>query len=424
MIALLAFLIASAATADIVMITHGPPDVSLPHETTGNKPARYGMGFPLQVSGTEAAIFCNLRAIGPGYSDYEDGTDLLVFDNLRALRTAKPFAVSRNQMLPDAATGEERLVVKFPMAGGFWPIGAKAADGSRHPGEGRGFGICQALSFEVDSKGFFTWTKPFVRYVEVVQLGYDGAQFRVVKRELVGPSPLPAAGPAGWQLVTQGLTNAIPEGNDLLLPVLAQRDGKYKSGVCRWQWRNEQWTAVSFVPIGLGSEPTLVRVADRSLLFATRPGSEELSTVVVWRSVDAGKTWQEVVRQADVRSSSPVSISRTACGLPFIVTNLRGRKRTRLCFWTIDGASLVGPRLIRDCTQEFGPRPKETFWVVDHPSSATVRLADGQWHGLLAYRVKAYRLPTRGRPEPDVPQTGCYVEEILSSGSAVPEWQF
>ena len=66
MMALLVLLIASAAAADIVMITHGPPDVSLPRETTDNRPARYGIGLPLQVSATEAAVFCNLRAIGPG----------------------------------------------------------------------------------------------------------------------------------------------------------------------------------------------------------------------------------------------------------------------------------------------------------------------------------------------------------------------
>ena len=58
------------ASADIVMITHGPPDISLPRETTDNMPARYGMGFPLQLSATEAAIFCNLRAIAPGMCDY------------------------------------------------------------------------------------------------------------------------------------------------------------------------------------------------------------------------------------------------------------------------------------------------------------------------------------------------------------------
>ena len=419
-------LVLSVAPADVVMITHGPPDISLPCETTDNMPARYGMGFPLQLSATEAAIFCNLRAIAPGMCDYEDGTDVLIFDSTSALRTAEPIAISRNQKRGDAKTGKTCLFVKFPMAGGFWPLGAKAIDGSRHPGEGRGFGFCQALSFEIDEKSshVFKWTQPFVHHVETLQSRYDGTRFEVIKRELAGPTPLPVAGPDGWQLVAPGLTNAIPGGNDLLQPVRARRSGQHRSGLCRWQWQDGQWTAASFIPVCVGSEPSLVRLADRSLMFATRLVGEQGSTVVVWRSADAGKTWQEAVRQADVRGSAPVSINRSVCGVPFIGSNPPGTKRTKLCLWTVAGTSLTGPRLIRDCIQEFGPLPPETFWCVDHPSSAVVRLADGQWHALLTYRVKAYHLPTRMREEPALPQTSCYVEEVLSTGPAVPEWQF
>ncbi len=417
-------LVVSTAPAGIVTITHGLPDVSLALETTDNRPAYYGIGLPLQVSGTQAAIFCNLRAIGPGFSDYEDGTDVLIFDSLNSLRTARPVALSRNQKWTHTETAQEHLIVKFPMAGGFWPLGAKSADGSRHPGEGRGFGICQALSFLVDSKGFFTWTKPFVRHLEVVQLHHDEARLQVSERKLMGPNPLPVAGPNGWQLVSPGLTNAISVVNDLLQPVLARRNGQYRSGVCRWKWQDGRWVPVSFVPIGAGSEPTLVRVADRSLMFTTRPEADQVGTIVIWRSTDAGRTWQETVRQHDISTSAPLSIIRTVCGMPFITTNPLGSKRTKLSYWQINGTGLSGQRLIRDCTAEFGPRPKGTFWAVDHPSSATVRLADGRWHSILTYRIKTFRLPTLGREEPVVPQTGCYVEEILSTGPAVPEWHF
>ncbi len=56
MMGLLPLLLAfSVAPADIVMITHGRPGASVPCETTENMAARYGMGFPLQVSATEAA---------------------------------------------------------------------------------------------------------------------------------------------------------------------------------------------------------------------------------------------------------------------------------------------------------------------------------------------------------------------------------
>lgn len=406
------------------MITHGPPDVVLPRETTGNRSNRYGLGYLFQVSATRAGILCNLRAIGPGYVDYEDGTDVFVFDSLHALHTATPTPISRNEKRLDETTGKPRVLVKFPAVCAFWPLGAKTVDGPRHPGEGAGFGFCQALSFEMDSHGAFTWTKPFVRYVETFQLRYDGKRFQVTKRELVGPAPLPPIGRGGWRLVVPGLTTAVPDGNDLLLPVLAQRGGQKRCGVCRLLWRNREWTPTSFAPVGLGSEPSLVRAADGSLVFTTRLGGKESDAVVVWRSTDAGATWQEILRQAEVRSPSPVSVNRTVSGVPFIATNPCGAKRNKLCFWTFDGAKLIGPRLIRDCNEEFGPLPRETFWAVDHPSSAIVHLNDGLWHALLAYRIKAFHLPTRGREEPDVPQTGCYVEEILSTGPAVSEWNF
>ncbi|MCF6285121.1 MAG: hypothetical protein L3K26_08020, partial [Candidatus Hydrogenedentes bacterium] len=389
-----------ARCGDIIMITHGPPDLILPSETTDNLPAYYGIGLPLQVSATEAALFCNLRVIAPGMFDYEDGTDVLVFESLKALRSAKPTPISRNLKLPPDEAGKEHLVVKFPVAGGFWPIGAKAVDGSLHPGEGRGFGLCQALSVETDEKGLFTWVKPFERFVETMQLSYDGTKFQVTKRALVGPSPLPPASLDGWKLISPGLSNAIPQGDNLLLPVLARRKNESHCGVSRWQWKDGEWGAAEFMPVSAGSEPSLVRVTDASLLFTTRLGGKRANTIVVWRSADAGKTWQEIVRQDNVRSAAPVSINRSACGTPFIATSPSGEKRPRLDFWMIQDGQLSDARLIRDCPEEFGPAPKEAFWNADHPSSAVLRLADGQWHALMTYRIKMYYLPTRGRPEP------------------------
>lgn len=409
---------------DIVMITHGPPDVVAPPKNTSGQPSRYGIGYPFQVSENEAGLLCNLRAIGPGYSDYENGTDVFVFDKLRALPGATAIPITRNKRYKDATTGKPRVIVKFPVVCGFWPLGAKTTHGSRHPGEGAGFGFCQALSFESDEQGSFTWTKPFVRYVETFVLRYDGRRFHILQHALVGPDPLPVIGGGEWQLVAPGLTNAIPDGDDLLLPLVARRGAGHRAGVCRLRWQNNAWIPVDFSPVGPGSEPSLIRVADGTLLFTARLGGDQGSTILAWRSTDAGAVWKEVLRRTGMRTSSPVSIHRTLGGIPFVAANLRGTNRDKLCFWTMHDAELTGPRLIRDCPEEFGPLPPETFWAVDHATSAVVRLADEHWHALLAYRIKAYHLPTRGREEPDLPQTGCYVEEILSTGAPVPAWRF
>ena len=410
------------AQGQVTMVTHGPPDMSLPRHTTDDQPARYGIGLPFQVSATGAALFCNLRTIGHGRGDYEDGTDVFVFDDLSAIAHTEAAEISRNEKTIDPKTGKPRVVVKFPVVGGFWPLGARAVDGSRHPGEGKGFGICQALSFVVDGEGLFTWKATFIRYVEELKFSFDGRCFKVVERKRTGPEPLPRTAVDGWAIVAPGLTNAIPDGDDLLLPLLGRKGARQMCGVCRWRFQGGRWAAESFVPVGFGSEPSLVRAADGSLLFSSRLGGKDGSTVVAWRSFGWAQPWHDVLRKANVRTSSPVSINRTADGIPFVAANPRGTHRATLCFWTLDGRDLSERRLIRDCHQEFGPPPDGTFWAADHVSSATVRLADGKWHALLAYRLLAF--PTRGRAEPVVAQTGCYVEEVLSPGEPRPEWRF
>jgi len=157
-------------------------------------------------------------------------------------------------------------------------------------------------------------------------------------------------------------------------------------------------------------------------MFASRLGGKEGNTVVIWQSSAYDRHWREIVRKANVRTYAPVSINRATDGTPFIAANLRGANRAKLCFWTLNNGELDEPRLIRDCHQEFGPAPDGTYWAADHVSSATVRLADGKWHALLAYRLLAF--PTKGGVEQVVPQTGCYVEEVLSSGEPKPEWRF
>ena len=129
-----------------------------------------------------------------------------------------------------------------------------------------------------------------MHHVEVVQLCYDGTRFEVTERELAGIASPPVAGPGGWQLVAPGLTNAIAAGDDLLQPVTAQHDSKHQSGVCRWRWQDGHWTAAAFVPVCVGSEPSLVRLANRSLLFAARLSGEQVGTILILRSADDGAT--------------------------------------------------------------------------------------------------------------------------------------
>lgn len=416
---------AAGSTAEppgLVMVTHSPPAVSLPRQTTAGQPGRYGLGFPLQLGPTTAALLANVRTIGEGRWDYEDGTDAFVFDDLRAVARGGPLVLSRNEHEQDAETGRNRVIVKFPVSAGFWPLGAKRADGSPHPGAGTGFGFCQALSFEDKGGGFFTWDQRFRPYVEVLQLAFDGRALRVTGRELIRSEELWQTRDH-WGIRAPGLLTAIPDGDDLLLALSAERE-EGKAGVCRFRFSDGRWRPASFTPVADGSEPSLVRATDGSLVFGVRGRGSQANALQAWHSADGGRTWMRTLEVGKARTEAPVSLLTAADGTVLVAANALGTRRTRLQCWELLGEmTRVGePRLIRDCDQEFGVAAEGMFWAVDHPSSATVRLADGQWHGLLCYRVLAF--PTRGKAETVVPQTGCYLEELLGSGPPLPTWRF
>jgi hypothetical protein len=435
---------ATPSDAPIGVITRGGPDVVLPQSSTDSLPVRYGLGFVAQVGPRAAALFANLRVIGKGRTDFEDGCDAFVFGDLAGLKKAKPGAIIRNEHERDAATGAARFVVKYPAAVGFWPLGAKQPDGSPHPGAGTGFALCRALSF-VGRGDILTWdmfSQPTMRcYLEVVQLAFDGRQVSVTKRDLFRPEKQWVSAD-GWTIMAGGLHSAIPDGSDLLMACEAYREGPGRNGVCRFRFSEGQWQPVSFSPVTSGGEPSLVRRTDGSLVFLTRPsedmGPEAPKSIMLWTSKDSGATWQEVLRAPNLRPSTPVSVHATADGRVFVLANVPGmtnpertvqwwhRDRARLALWQLsEGAAELKPaQIIRDAEADFGMAPVGYQWYVDHPASAIVRLADGFWHGLIAYRVMQY--PAAGDPVGETPNahTGCYVEEMPAVEPATPPWRF
>ncbi|MFN0171112.1 MAG: hypothetical protein ACKV22_32245, partial [Bryobacteraceae bacterium] len=101
-----------------------------------------------------------------------------------------------------------------------------------------------------------------------------------------------------------------------------------------------------------------------------------------------------------------------------------GWQREKLSLWPLNPErnGLEVPIIARDTVAEFGLPPHGSTWTVDHPSAATVRLADGKWHNVLGYRsmergemVKALK-PTR--------YTGTFLEEVYSAGPARAAWRF
>jgi hypothetical protein len=435
-----------AAEGLIGEISRGGPDLSRPATSTDSLPVRYGVGYPVQVGPTRAALFCNLRVVGPRRMDFEDGTDAVVFDDLSAIGKGPPVPVSRNEKETDPETGAQRFIVKYPAAAGFWPLGAKQPDGSAHPGAGKGFALCQALSL-VGRGDELTWdmfSQPTLRcYVEVMQLSFAGDRVAVDQRELIR-APRAWAVPDGWGIACPGLQTAIPDGSDLVLAVVAAKDGTNRSGVARFRFGDGRWQPVAFTPVAAGSEPSLARRADGSFIFLVRPederpGDRAGKRIVLWAAKESGGPWTQLLCAENERPRTPVSVHATPDGTIFVLANVMGmtnpartalwwhRDRARLALWQLadDAAEFrpPQPQLIRDCEEEFGLL-ESAMWYVDHPVSATVRLADGRWHGLVAYRVMAYSVQGEKLGERLTPQTGCCVEEISAGQPAVAPWRF
>ena len=101
-----------------------------------------------------------------------------------------------------------------------------------------------------------------------------------------------------------------------------------------------------------------------------------------------------------------------------------GWTRKTLMLWPLNDqrTGIEEPVLVRDCRADFSRPPGGSVWVADHPSGMTVHLADGKWHHVLAYRV--LELAELSHAIEPAPQTGGYIEEVLSNGPTIPVWQF
>ena len=454
----------------ILSITRGDADLTVPADVPEGKSWRYGLIFPFQVGPRMAAAFVNIRirngVMAPARSgdDYEVGNDVVLFDDVNLPPSAPAVPVTRNHEAANPNSNppnQTAIMVKYPMRGGFVPLGAKNPDGSPHPHAGTGFGIDTGLARRPgDPKsahggGMYEDAERY-QIMEVFQFSYDGDQFRVTGKEQVLPTGLVS----GWSISNGGLTNAIADGADLLVGMHASKvDGAGNpepeaprgSGVLRWQRTNRLWRPVSFVPVtgtDESTEPSLIRDTNGDLLFSARgKGGTRPHAIRVWRSRDGGETWKKIIHVVGVISSCPITLNQAADGTPYIASNMYlvpldpipkrfripadaegrvrggGWTRQKLYLWPLsdDRAGLEAPILGRHCKAEFGPAPSGSMWRADHPSSTTVQLADGNWHNVMGYRihddVESHELPSP-------PQTGAYLEEVISAGEPIPTWKF
>ena len=459
------------------------------HQPVKHEPGQtlvYGTGSLLQVSPTEVALLSNLRIAGIPVVDLENGGDVVVADDLRKIRVQDANPVIRNCDAVHPQTGEPLLMVQHLAGGGFVPLGAKLADGRPHPAAGTGFGLGVAISYPADlsspnppeGKGAF-------HFNTLVQFRYSGDRFEITKNESLSDDQVVD----GWRVFNRGLGSAVPDGEDLLFGIVAGRVNEvakahrkrienssrkehphanaivgecYGSGLGRWRYGPEGWRPVSYTPVtgpgpDMSFEPSIVRDLDGSLLFCVRgkgcdasPGeeSEGLENTYehfrVYRSADAGRTWQSTIHLPLMRAPSPVVLNRALDGMPYLAANpfcelmtdnlgrtiMKGKVRNRLCLWALtpDRMGVEGPVCALDADREFGPaRPikeerSKNIWYLDHPQGGVFSLGDGKLHGLLVFRVTDAAVTSNGALP--AARAGTWVEEIFSGGDPKPVWRF
>ncbi len=470
----------SEGRVGIIGITRGSADLRVPPSQPEDRTWRYGLGFALQIAPTEAGLFCNIRReYGPGV-DFEIGTNVILFDDLSDINAKRAVVVSRNHEEPNPNSkppGKPSIMVKYPVQPGFVPFGALGKDGSPHPHAGTGFGVASALSWPAavgdQLRGDVWWStdprgvKPFRgeenhSYFEVQQYLYDGNTFKVIETRKVADTDLLS----GWQVRNRGLGPAIPDGEDLIMGMVAGRsstagnfderrlEGESVSGsvLVRWRRQNGRWSAIDITPVSAvdGSfEPSVVRDRDGSLLFCVRGGREpDYNDVRIWRFRDDGRSWEKIIHVRGIVGSTPICLNQATDGSLYVASNMYqvllhprphtytlprdrhgnprggGWLREILALWPLnqDRKGLQTPIIARDCRSEFGFPPGGSNWNADHPVATNLRLRDGRWHNTLVMRVLEYGEIVRQLGP--APQSGTYVEEVHAAGKPVPGWRF
>ncbi|MBL9214147.1 MAG: hypothetical protein JNG83_01595 [Opitutaceae bacterium] len=450
---------APAERRGVWRVTHLPRALTSPVSTPPGETWRYLIVYPFQVAPRLAGLSLNIKpSPGPG-QDFPVGGDILLFDDLQRLEPAEAIPLFRNHDAPNPhADGKLAHMTKPPAQIGFVPWGARRADGRPHPHAGTGFALTSPIAQPVDdSEGTlhfpdrigrrsFTGSRSF-RYLECYQLRYDGRTF-------TGDAGKRFAAPPevdGCLLRVGGMGAAIPDGDDLLIGMQAQRIGSDRlgAGLARWRRIDGEWRPVAFTlitPEDNSMEPTLVRDLDGSLLFLARAPRHLGPPVRIWRQAGTGGPWELRINVNGITNSTPITLNQAADGTPYVLLNLRqpdfrlppdvpsdggisrlepkGRRgeRSTICLLALNEArdGFCTPLIVKDPLVDYGVPPHGTVWAADHATGSVVQLADGQWHGVFGYRLLEWIENTHFAPP--TPQTGCYLDEVISLGPPRPPW--
>ena len=189
-----------------------------------SRPAIYEVGKLFQLDRQHALLVASLRE--EGGHDFEVGNDAFIFKNLHDVAPEKAIPINRlNPHYHLKANGAPAVQGRFPVSGGFIPLGAKLPDGRPHPAAGTGVLVLRHVDVPA---------RPDTRVIRrpakttatsrSFSFGGTARRLRVTGRDFVRQL-------AGVEVGRVGLSNGVAEGAaGLLCPV---RGGRRIVRCCR-----------------------------------------------------------------------------------------------------------------------------------------------------------------------------------------------
>ena len=157
----------------------------LPEGSTND--VTYELGICFQLDKTHCLVVSSMdEAGGP---DLCVGNDGFVFEKLSDIKAPKAIPVSRPEVGFKMKNGQTGYLAKFPVTGGFVPLGAVLPDRRPHPAAGTGLLVCLCRTYPSDRSdvGYAAphdntgenW-KAYETFMEVTEYRWDGHELSLI----------------------------------------------------------------------------------------------------------------------------------------------------------------------------------------------------------------------------------------------------
>jgi hypothetical protein len=348
----------------------------------------YELGKMFQLDQDHCLLVASMDELGGG--DRCVGNHGLIISKLADIQADAVFPVNWPDPEYKLKSGRTCFLAKYPVEGGFVPLGARLKDGRPHPHAGTGFLMSTALSFDSVSRCLIEHEDE-ESLLELMQLRWDGSSLKIFKRELHHDL-------LGYDFRGLGVSYSLME-EDYFLAPLTTGAGMV---VYKFEFLDGEWRITTC------SKPFITCVTDQPLVIC-QVGEHEPSILkkdgkylVYTRGVDCvGRLYESAdcidfkLALTRVNTDLPQILSKGLKGDIYLVTNpSRGRNgdnpmnayvRNPLLLVPLVDGQYRDPIIIHD-EGGIGTIEGDKIPFIDHGMSVSVFM-ERQWRHFILYRV-------------------------------------